>query len=113
MLVSFKDTFYYPYGGSSVEYKQVMANNLIAWEAIRLGKKLGLKKFDMWGALEPDADPKDPWFGFHNFKKGYGGKLVEYVGTYDLVLNRPIYFIFSLIDQLMPLKVLLLKLLRK
>ena len=74
-----------------------MANNLTAWEAIKLGKKLDLKKFDMWGALGPNANPKDPWFGFHKFKQGYGGKLVEYTGTYDLIFNWPLYLMFTAI----------------
>jgi lipid II:glycine glycyltransferase (peptidoglycan interpeptide bridge formation enzyme) len=109
MLYAFKDKLYYPYGGSSVEYKEVMANNLIAWEAIKIGKKLGLKEFDMWGALGPNADPKDPWQGFHRFKQGYGGKLVEYLGTYDLVFDDTLYWSFNLIDRFTGLKVLLLK----
>lgn len=113
MLFNFHQTLYYPYGGSSIEHKEVMANNLIAWEAIRLGKKLGLKKFDMWGALGPDASSKDPWFGFHRFKQGYGGELVEYIGTYDMVFNWPVYILFTVIDRLTPLKVFLLKLLKK
>ncbi len=113
MLFSFKDNLYYPYGGSSKSHPEVMANNLIAWEAIKLGKKLGLKKFDMWGALGPDADPKDPWFGFHKFKMGYGGRLVEYIGTFDLIFDWPIYLLFTAIDRLTPLKVFLLKLLGK
>ncbi len=112
MLYNFGDTLYYPYGGSSVEYKEVMANNLVAWEAIRLGKKMGLKKFDMWGALGPGADPDHPWRGFHRFKEGYGGKLVEYLGTYDLVFNDPLYWAFTIIDKFTSLKVFLLKLFR-
>ncbi len=110
MLLKFKDCLYYPYGGSSKIHPEVMANNLIAWEAIKLGKKLKLKTFDMWGALGPDADPKDPWQGFHRFKKGYGGRLVEYIGTYDLVFDWPLYILFTFIDKLTPLKVFLLKL---
>ncbi|MCL5784825.1 MAG: peptidoglycan bridge formation glycyltransferase FemA/FemB family protein [Patescibacteria group bacterium] len=113
MLLNFQDTLYYPYGGSLKAHPEVMANNLVAWEAINLGKKLKLKNFDMWGALGPDADPKDPWYGFHKFKQGYGGKLTEYVGTYDLVFNWPIYWLFTVIDKLTPLKIFLLKLLRK
>ncbi|TSC64198.1 MAG: FemAB family protein [Microgenomates group bacterium Gr01-1014_93] len=101
LLLNFKDALYYPYGGSSKIHPEVMANNLICWEAIKLGKKLGLKKFDMWGA--------DFRFGFHKFKQGYGGKLVEYIGTYDLVFNWPVYWAFTIVDKLMPLKVLLLK----
>jgi lipid II:glycine glycyltransferase (peptidoglycan interpeptide bridge formation enzyme) len=113
MLINFKDTLYYPYGGSSIEHKEVMSNNLVAWEAIKLGKKLGLKTFDMWGALGPNADQSDPWFGFHNFKKGYGGKLVEYMDTYDLIINKPLYKLFNSIDRMTKLKVLLLKILGK
>ncbi len=113
MLFNFKDTLYYPYGGSSKSHPEVMANNLVAWETIKLGKKLGLKEFDMWGALGANANPKNPWFGFHKFKQGYGGRLVEYIGTYDLVFDWPIYLMFTAIDRLTPLKVFLLKSLRK
>lgn len=113
MLLSFKDTCYYPYGGSADQYRYTMANNLVAWEAIKLGKKLGLKKFDMWGALGENPDPMDPFFGFHRFKAGYGGQLVEYMETYDLVFNYPLYYAFNFVDKLMPLKVFLLKLLKK
>lgn len=112
MLLNFKDTLYYPYGGSSKQYPKVMAGNLLAWEAILLGKRLKLKKFDMWGALGPDANPQDPWFGFHKFKAGFGGQLVEYIGSFDLVFNWPLYLLFTVIDKLTPLKVFLLKLIR-
>ena len=113
MLFSFKDTLYYPYGGSSKLHPEVMANNLIAWEAIKLGQKLHCKQFDMWGALGPSASSKDSWYGFHKFKMGYGGRLIEYIGTYDLVLNWPLYIFFTIIDRLTPLKVFLLRLLEK
>lgn len=109
MLLTFKDTLYYPYGGSSLKHKEVMANNLVAWEAIKIGKKLGLKRFDMWGALGPQPDKSDPWYGFHRFKEGYGGKLVEYIGTFDLVFNSSLYFAFTSIDKFTKLKVWLLK----
>jgi len=113
MLLNFKDTLYYPYGGSSRDHPEVMANNLAAWETIKLGKRMGLKKFDMWGALGPNANAKDPRYGFHRFKQGYGGQLIEYIGTYDLVFNWPLYWAFTAIDKLTPLKVFLLKLLGK
>lgn len=109
MLLVFKDTLYYPYGGSSHLHRDAMASNLVAWEAIKLGKKLGLEKFDMWGALGPDADPKDSWYGFHKFKMGYGGRLVEYLGSFDLVSNPLIYYAFNSVDKFTKLKVLLLR----
>lgn len=113
MLINFKDTLYYPYGGSSNKYRDVMSNNLVAWEAIRLAKKLKLKKFDMWGALSPNPNPSHPHYGFHRFKQGYGANLEEYLGTYDLILNPLIYYPFTFIDKFTRLKVALLKLLGK
>ena len=94
------DTLYYPYGASSNNHREVMASNLMMWEAIKFGKKLGLKKFDMWGALGPNPDIKDPWYGFHRFKEGYGGKLTEFVGSYDFVIDRKMYFVYKLLNRI-------------
>jgi lipid II:glycine glycyltransferase (peptidoglycan interpeptide bridge formation enzyme) len=91
---------YYPYGASSRKHKDVMANNLLAWEAIRFGKGLGCHRFDMWGSLGPNPDQKDPWYGFHRFKEGYGGQLMEFVGTYDYVADPQRYLVFTKIDNL-------------
>ncbi|KKQ53363.1 hypothetical protein A2865_03805 [Candidatus Woesebacteria bacterium RIFCSPHIGHO2_01_FULL_39_17] len=75
----YKDFLYYPYGASSEKYKNVMANNLMMWEAIRFGKKLGLKTFDLWGREEGK--------GFTKFKEGYNSQVVEFLGTWDLVTS--------------------------
>lgn len=109
MLLIFKHKLYYPYGGSSHLHRDTMSSNLVAWEAILLGKSLGLKEFDMWGALGPDADPKDSWYGFHRFKQGYGGRLAEYIGSFDLVANAPLYYAFNSVDKFTKVKVALLK----
>ncbi|MEO8581177.1 MAG: peptidoglycan bridge formation glycyltransferase FemA/FemB family protein [Patescibacteria group bacterium] len=98
IIFVFHDTLYYPYGSSRSENRDVMASNLMMWEMIRLGKSLDLQTFDMWGALGPDPDPKDPWFGFHRFKQGYGGDLSEFLGTYDLVINPSMYRIYNIAD---------------
>ena len=100
MILNFGETQYYPYGGSAKEHKEVMASNLIAWEAIRLGKKNGFKIFDMWGALAPDAKESDPWYGFHRFKAGYGPIHIAYVGTYDLILRPSLYNTLNIADKL-------------
>ena len=100
ILFVLEDTLYYPYGASSSENREVMASNLLMWEAIRYGKKLGLKKFDMWGALGENPDTSDPWYGFHKFKIGYGPKHVEYIGSYDFVINNSLYFIYKLLNKI-------------
>jgi lipid II:glycine glycyltransferase (peptidoglycan interpeptide bridge formation enzyme) len=105
----YKGVLYYPYGASSIRHKEVMASNLMMWAAIKWGKKKGAKLFDMWGSLGSEPDTKDPWYGFHRFKEGYGARLVEFVGSYDLVINPILYSIYS---ALHPARQVLLKFLR-
>ena len=99
-LFYFKNTLYYPYGGTSIEYRNLMASNLLMWEAIKLGKKLGAEKFDMWGSLGPNYDVTDPWSGFTRFKEGYGTKFTEFVGSYDLVVSPILYGIYNVVYSL-------------
>lgn len=100
MLFVWKERIFYPYGASSSEYRKLMASNLICWEAIKYGKRIGCKKFDMWGSLGPDPDEKHPWYGFHRFKLGYGADLVQYVGSWDLVRDKFFYQSINLADNL-------------
>lgn len=93
-----QDRLFYPYGGTLDAHKEVMAPSLLMWEIIKFGKSLGLKSFDMWGSLGPDAREGDNGFGFHRFKQGYGGELREFVGSYDLVLNFPLYKLYNFIN---------------
>ncbi len=100
ILFVYKDKLYYPYGASSTIHRELMASNLMMWEAIKFGKKLGLKEFDMWGALGKDPNQNDPWYGFHKFKEGYGARHAEFVGSYDLVINNVVYLIYKLLNNI-------------
>jgi lipid II:glycine glycyltransferase (peptidoglycan interpeptide bridge formation enzyme) len=92
ILFSWKDFLYYPYGASTEEYKNVMANNLMMWEAIKLGKRLGLSVFDLWGREEGK--------GFTKFKEGYNPKVVEFLGSWDLVINKPLYEAYKIAEKI-------------
>jgi len=91
ILFAFKDFLYYPYGASTDKYKNVMANNLMMWEAIKLGKKLNLKTFDLWGREEGK--------GFTKFKEGYNPKVVTFIGTWDLSTSI-LYWPYRLAESL-------------
>lgn len=92
--------WYYPYGASSDKHREVMASNLMMWEVIKFGKKQGGRWFDLWGSLGPEPDRTDPWYGFHRFKQGYGAELVEFVGSYDLVVAPAEYRLYQLAEKL-------------
>ncbi len=100
MLFTYDGVLYYPYGGSSEKHKNLFASTLVCWESIQLGKEKGCKVFDMWGAANDPNDKNDPWYGFTNFKLKFGGKFVEYLDSYDYVVNKPMYVLFNYAQNL-------------
>jgi len=96
----FNNVLYYPYGSSSRKHKEVMPLYALFWEAIKFGQKMNCHTFDMWGSPGPQVSPKDPYFGFHRFKEGFGGELIEFIGTHDLVINPFLYSLFNIFNNL-------------
>jgi lipid II:glycine glycyltransferase (peptidoglycan interpeptide bridge formation enzyme) len=86
-----KNFLYYPYGASTFKHKNVQANSLMMWEAIRYGKKLGLKTFDLWGREEGK--------GFTKFKEGFNPKVIKFIGTWDLITS-PFYYPYIIAEKL-------------
>jgi lipid II:glycine glycyltransferase (peptidoglycan interpeptide bridge formation enzyme) len=66
------------YGGLTDAGGEARSGHFFEWEAIIRSKAAGATIFDMWGRSTP---------GIAHFKKGFGGRVVEYGGTWDLVLN--------------------------
>ena len=42
-----------------------------------------------------DFNPKNPLYGLYLFKRGYGGKVVELIGEFDLVISKFWYFVYN------------------
>jgi len=100
MLFTFNGKLYYPYGASTRDHRELMAPNLLMWEAIRFGQNHGCTSFDLWGDTAPNPPPNHPHFGFHRFKEGFSPQLKEFVGTYDLVINPLLYSLYLLADKI-------------
>jgi lipid II:glycine glycyltransferase (peptidoglycan interpeptide bridge formation enzyme) len=72
-----------------------MGANLIMWEAIRLGKKLGAQTFDMWGSAPEGYPEHHVYAGFTRFKEGYGAQFFQTVGSHDLIANPTLYTLYT------------------
>jgi len=87
MDVLYGDTYTYLHGASSSEHRNVMAPYLLQWEAIQTARAEGHHFYDFWGCNpEDENDPyfKPRWQGITRFKRGWGGRITDYAGTWDL-----------------------------
>ncbi len=78
----------YLYGASSNERRNLMPNYLLQWEAIRWAKREGATLYDFWG-IPATEDEDEAMAGVYRFKRGWGGKVVRFVGCYEHVY-RPL-----------------------
>jgi len=108
MVFSLGKKAWYMYGASSNEERQRMPNHLLQWEAMRWAKAKGCETYDLWGI--PDIDESEIGSinmaekkgilstglgGLYRFKRGFGGKEIRYVGAYDYVYNKPLYYLLT------------------
>ncbi len=85
---------WYSYGASTTAKREVRGSNAIQWQMIRDASAAGATIYDMRGITET-LDPDDSHVGLIQFKVGTGGEAVEYVGEWDLPLNRVLYLGFT------------------
>lgn len=83
--------------GASIQSK-VPASYFLQWEAIREAKKRGEKLYNFWG-IAPEDKPNHPWRGITLFKKGFGGREVEFVHAQDYPVS-PLYVIPKTIESI-------------
>lgn len=100
MVFIYDKVIYYPYGGSTIQHRKLFPSNAIGWEVIRYGKSRDCEMFDMWGAAEKLEDKKDPYYGFTSFKSKFGAEHVNYISSYDLAINKPLYFLFTTANKI-------------
>ena len=109
IVLSFGDSCVYLHGASSNKDRNVMAPYLLQWRQILDAKKTGCKAYDFWGVSNLKAtcrhvafrfDKKSDWGGITRFKKGFGGKEKNYIGTYDLVFDQGKYYAYKVFRKI-------------
>jgi len=93
-LVRVGEHAWYSYGASSTEKRDVRGSNAIQWQMMRDSAAAGATVYDLRGITDT-LDSSDSHFGLIQFKLGTGGEAVEYVGEWDLPLNRLLYKAFD------------------
>lgn len=107
IFVGYDNTFTYLFGASDHEYRQLMAPYLLQWEGIKIGQSEGCKFYDFFGvapkindSAEYEFGEKHQYGGVSRFKQGFGGQYMEAPGTFDLILNKTKYNLYTWLRKL-------------
>lgn len=102
MIFTFGQRSLHLWGGTKPEGRRSNASYLIQWESLRWAKQQGFQEADLWGipdevgqqlkdGHEPPKDKQTDLWGVYLFKRGFGGQVESYVGTYDYVY-KPLWY---------------------
>ena len=87
------------YGASSNEAWHLRPNNALHWEAIRWAKRRGARLYDFGGISETD-DPNDPLEGVYRFKRGWGGRVIQFLGGYEYIYHPLVISLFEKLSRI-------------
>lgn len=87
-------------GAQSELGRKLHATGILTIELIKQAREKGLKCFDFWGIAPEDAPENHPWANFTRFKKTFHGVQKEYLGTYDIPVDKMKYEIYQTLRKL-------------
>ncbi|MDY6893080.1 MAG: peptidoglycan bridge formation glycyltransferase FemA/FemB family protein [Chloroflexota bacterium] len=93
---------WYMYGASGDAHRNRMPNYLLQWEAIQWARAQGSRTYDLWGVPDENEETLETHFlerhdglwGVYRFKRGFGGRVVRYVGAWDYVYRPTLYWLY-------------------
>ena len=99
ITAKYNDKVWTVHGGNSSILRELNSNYLIYFEIIKDALEEGYKIIDFFGTTY-NPETTDPEYGIYLFKKRLGGEYTEFIGEFDLVINKPMYLFFT---KLVPL----------
>ena len=95
-VATYKETAYYLYGANITDDAGLNANKALqTWIMQQLYDKKGIRHYDMFGVSSNAEDHT----GITKFKQSFDPILVEYIGEFDLPINR---FWFTMFQDVAP-----------
>ena len=100
-LILFHDQVaYYHQAASNLCGRKLLAPYLVVWEVIKLSKKRGCHTLDLEGIYDPRYPIYKRFKKIGIFKKKFGGKEIEYPGSFIRYYNPFVKLIFKVANQL-------------
>ena len=98
MFILYGDEVIYLFSGSYEEYMKFDAQYTIQWHMLKYALKNGYKRYNFYG-IQGLPDPKKKDYGVYEFKKGFGGRVIELLGSYNLPIS-PLYRLHNLLSKI-------------
>jgi lipid II:glycine glycyltransferase (peptidoglycan interpeptide bridge formation enzyme) len=98
MFMTYGNEVVYLFSGSRGEYLSFGGQYFVQWDMIKYGIKNGYKLYNFYG-ISGDFSNENKRHGLYEFKKSFGGTVIEYIGDFDLIISKPLYWFHELLRK--------------
>lgn len=94
ITAKYNDKVWTVHGGNNNNLRFLNANYLLYYEIIKDAVKENYKIIDFFGTTG-NPTPDNPIYGIHLFKQRLGGDYTEFIGEFDYVNKKLLYFLYN------------------
>lgn len=94
LVIEWQDTVYLVINGYDEKYRKFSGNHLMIWKLLGRYSKLGYKYFNFGGVSNIKLE-NNKFKGLNDFKLNFNANVTEYIGDFELITNRPLYFVYK------------------
>ena len=82
-------------GGSYAKYMEFQSAYTVHFAGMKYAIENNYERYNFYG-ITGDFNESNPLFGLYSFKRDFGGEVVELIGEFDLIINKPLYYLYKL-----------------
>ena len=90
---------YFLVDGYKEEFRHIHSTHILKWAIIKKYFSLGYRIFNLGEIHKNYFDKSSKYYGQYMYKIGFGGNVVEYTPNLLLVINKPLYALYSKLNR--------------
>lgn len=95
LYISYGKEIVYLFGGSYKEFMGYGAQYLMQYEIMKYAKENNYERLNFYG-IDGNFDKDSDNYGLFDFKRGFNSDVIELIGEFDLIINKPYYKLYNI-----------------
>lgn len=87
------------FGGCYEEFKEYQCFYTIHYEMIKYAVEHKYSRYNFY-AINNTLDKNDSQYGIYQFKRGFGGHVIEFIGEFILPIDKPLYYAIKIVSHI-------------
>lgn len=82
-------------GGSYSKFMEFQSAYTVHFAGMKYAIENNFDRYNFYG-ITGNFNENNPLYGLYSFKRDFGGQVVELIGEFDLVINKPLYYLYKI-----------------